>query len=234
MAFDFVDIHENSSVLDDEFIAHRLGLIPLISKNVDDFTYARDCTCEEGCMNCRVEFTLFADNTGNEPILVTQHDLVNITEYMEGKDDDNDGGNEYDDMNDGGGGMNDQSRQQKINTCMTVQPIGLDDDLGNDENDGDDMKFNVDTANDPIILVKLGPNQRLKFKCVAKKGIGKEHAKWQPVTVVAFVQQPEIELNFDKMDNLLDNRQKQEFTDCCPAKVYTYDDATNTVKIDVE
>lgn len=58
-AIDTVDIIENSSVLADEGLAHRLGLIPLKS-DLSRFNEPSQCECksETGCTNCRVMLVL--------------------------------------------------------------------------------------------------------------------------------------------------------------------------------
>lgn len=58
MAIDLVQVKENTSVLNDEFIAHRIGLVPLVSENVDQFTTHKDCPCAEFCNNCCVRYRL--------------------------------------------------------------------------------------------------------------------------------------------------------------------------------
>ena len=63
-AIDTVDIIENSSVLADEALAHRLGLIPLTT-DLLRFNEPSKCECksETGCSNCRVMLVLDSGDT---------------------------------------------------------------------------------------------------------------------------------------------------------------------------
>lgn len=62
MAVDDVVIIENSSPLQDEFLAHRIGLIPL-KTDLDTYNLPENCTCksEFGCNLCRVSLVLEAE-----------------------------------------------------------------------------------------------------------------------------------------------------------------------------
>jgi DNA-directed RNA polymerase subunit D len=58
MAIDTVEFHENDSVLFDETISHRLGLIPL-SADPEKFNRKGECKCGgKGCPSCQVIFAL--------------------------------------------------------------------------------------------------------------------------------------------------------------------------------
>ena len=62
LAIDLVHFSDNSTVLLDEIIAHRLGLIPLASiKDMSEWNYGHECDCEDYCNKCSVRFTLDCD-----------------------------------------------------------------------------------------------------------------------------------------------------------------------------
>ena len=58
LTIDLVEIKENTSALHDEFIAHRIGLVPLVSDTVDSFVRSEDCACQRQCNKCTVNFRL--------------------------------------------------------------------------------------------------------------------------------------------------------------------------------
>ena len=76
MAIDDVVILENSSVLYDETLAHRLGMVP-IKTDLERYVLPEKCDCGSplGCHKCRVLFVL--DATGKEKVTVVKSgDLV--------------------------------------------------------------------------------------------------------------------------------------------------------------
>ena len=71
-AIDSVKIYDNTSALFDEILAHRLGLIPIIT---DLSTYAptEECTCNgNGCVGCTMTFNMSVEG----PKMVTSQDLI--------------------------------------------------------------------------------------------------------------------------------------------------------------
>jgi len=62
MAIEEVVMIENSSILQDEIISHRLGLTPL-KTDLDTYSLPEECECksEFGCPKCRVTLTLDAE-----------------------------------------------------------------------------------------------------------------------------------------------------------------------------
>jgi DNA-directed RNA polymerase II subunit RPB3 len=178
LAIDLVEITVNTSVLHDEFLAHRLGLIPLQSHNIDQFSFTRDCQCEGECAACAVKFQLRVKNESSEVLDVTTHHLVAI------------GPNPFE-----------------------VAPV-----------------HDV-VSGDHIVICKLGKNQEINLTCVARKGIGKEHAKWSPVAVATFAYDPDVELNARLVDELTDSQRKSLY-ESCPKGVFGYDERHRAVSVD--
>jgi len=60
MAIEDVEFRKNNSLLYDEMIAHRLGMIPL-KTDLESYNLPEECTCKgEGCAKCQVTGTLKA------------------------------------------------------------------------------------------------------------------------------------------------------------------------------
>jgi len=73
-AIDTIDIIENSSVLPDEGLAHRLGLVP-IKTDLGRFNEPAKCDCESetGCSNCKVMLVLDSKGTTEDETVGWHH-----------------------------------------------------------------------------------------------------------------------------------------------------------------
>ena len=153
MAIDEVVIIDNSSILQDEIIAHRLGLTPL-KTDLDSYNLPEECEChsEFGCNLCRVTLTLDAEaNEGTRPVY----------------------------------------SGELISENPDIVPVS-----------------------DKIPIIKLAKGQKLKLEAYARLGKGKNHAKWQPVSMCAYKYFPKIEVSSEKCGVCT------KCVEICPKKVF--------------
>lgn len=84
VAIDLVEIENNTSVLTDEFLSHRLGLIPLKMNpdHIKQMRYTADCTCESYCSSCSEVINLDVKCQNDRKREVTSKDLTLSGEYV--------------------------------------------------------------------------------------------------------------------------------------------------------
>ena len=79
MAIDMVQVTENTSPLFDEFVVHRLGLVPLKSDDIDNYNFPLNCSCKEGCDKCKVDYDIMVkcdENCKGDTLDVTAEDII--------------------------------------------------------------------------------------------------------------------------------------------------------------
>jgi len=219
MAIDLVTFEENTSCIDDEIIAHRLGLIPIkyafkpgktkLREDVSNdeaaamsserdiqrrFRFTRDCDCDGYCDWCACTFKLHV-----------KYDEVikNVPEHEK-------------------------------NQPYTVTSINLE----SDDPDVFPVHFvserERNTSSEPgIAIVKLAKGQEIKLSCIAKLGCGKEHAKWTPVSKCVFRPKPTISWD-DNAVRALPPNLRNIIVDVCPAGVLGYEDERDRTSIVVK
>lgn len=195
VAIDLVEIIENSSVLCDEFLAHRLGMIPLDSKKAPElrkpFEYAGD---DDSATDVHLELNVRCHSDQARDI--TSEDLVSYDER--------------------------------------VRPVLFKGATSGSTNSGG------------VLIAKLRKNQQISLKCIARKGSGKDHAKWSPVATAVFKPDPVVQINESIMKSLtgttsilfvfrllmqLIEAEKQSIVESDPSKMFKYDTDLSTITL---
>ncbi|EOD09365.1 hypothetical protein EMIHUDRAFT_197736 [Emiliania huxleyi CCMP1516] len=200
MAIDKVEVLANSTVLHDDFISHRLGLVPLFSllarwgdkelvpyRHGDAATYGtdsetglpldqtfrfnRDCDCMTTCPKCTADFTLEVACNQDETLEVTTREL----------------------------------KPDQPLRCYAAD--------GRRREDDGDFEPDASAGGEHILLVKMRKGQKLHIRASAQLGIGKEHAKWSPCCTAVFAVDPTVIFSEKVYATMRD------FVDACPKKV---------------
>ncbi|KAK9673755.1 hypothetical protein RND81_12G187000 [Saponaria officinalis] len=194
MAIEKVLIANNTSVVQDEVLAHRLGLIPL---KVDPRLFSYKSEKDEPNEKNTIVFGLHARCKRGEQRLTVKSEDLNWQPR----------GSEFPlDVEHTATNSTTKSKTYTNFKCnQDVQP-----------------EFSRDPIRPKypdITLARLGPGQEIELEAHAVKGVGKEHAKWSPVATAWYKMLPEVVL----LKDIYDER-AETLVQKCPAKVFDIED----------
>lgn len=158
MAIEKVYMYNNTSIIQDEVLAHRLGLIPL-KADPRLFEYKSDETGDEGTDQDTLEFKLKVKCSRRKDVKDTS-----LNESL------------YENHNVYSGQIKWVSKGKQA-TMWKESDVGV--------------------VHDKILISKMRPGHEFDIKMLAVKGIGKDHAKFSPVSTASYRFLPEVRLKRD-------------------------------------
>eukprot|EP01083_Nonionella_stella_P196974 724458_1 len=189
MAVEKVNIYQNTSIIQDEVLAHRIGLIP-IKVDPRKFKPLQKEQGGTGKMNPlnTIVFTLCVKCERNKNL--KSEDEATATD-----------------------------EQKYINAKVTAAhmkwvPQG---------NQASKFANNpIRPVYDDILIAKLRPGQEIELEMFCELGIGKDHAKWSPVSTASYRLLPDIVL-----PEPVEDEDADELVNVCPLNVFDIEEIGN-------
>ncbi|KVI10422.1 DNA-directed RNA polymerase, dimerization [Cynara cardunculus var. scolymus] len=175
MAIEKVLVANSSSVVQDEVLAQRLGLVPIkVDPRLFDYMSENDVPNQKNSIVFKLHYK--CDRGSGERRTVYSHDLKWLpfgSEYVLPTE-----------------SSSDSTSKPKTYTSFTSSQDSL-----------PEFANNPITVTPGIIISKLGPGQEIELEAHAVKGVGKTHAKWSPVATSWYRMLPEVILLQDIEDD---------------------------------
>lgn len=186
MAIDKAVIFQNTSIMHDEVLCHRLGLLPILAN--PDYFICKEAN-EEFDENNSIKFSLHVKcqrKVAYKTKKWEQLQDLNAEEYLE----------------------------HSTVYAKDLQWIPL----GNQNTDFATKKIQI--MHDDIIITKLRENQEIELELYCSKNIGRNHAKWSPVSTAYYRLLPYIEFS-----EPIKGEDAERLKKSCPMNVYDIEDA---------
>ncbi|KAJ9124135.1 hypothetical protein QFC22_000931 [Naganishia vaughanmartiniae] len=209
VAIENVYVYNNTSIIQDEVFAHRLGLVPI---KVDPR---------------RVKWKPVAGpdggDTSNDENTIVFGLTVDCTRRANVRRDETDPEKLYENASVFSSKIEWQHKGRQYKHLNLPKPADVADDGMSHEPENGQFDEPPQPANDDILLTKLRPGQSLNMLLYCVKGIGRTHAKWSPVATASYRLLPHIEIIKDIPPHLA-----TKFQQCFPPGVVhlEYDERT--------
>ncbi|GAB2245965.1 hypothetical protein Droror1_Dr00001458 [Drosera rotundifolia] len=204
MAFEKILIANNTSVIQDEVLSHRLGLIPIkvdprlfeyksekdLPNEKNSIVFKLHARCEKGDKRKTVESKEmeWLPNGSVFPLSSERQDSSSSTS------------------------------EQKTYTSFSCSQATMPEFASNP----------ICLTHGHIPIARLGPGQEIELEAHAVKGVGKEHAKWSPVATAWYRMLPEVVLLQD-----VSGEKAKELVQKCPRNVFDMEDFAGDIKAKV-
>jgi DNA-directed RNA polymerase II subunit RPB3 len=185
LAVERVEIESNQTVVSNDFVSHRLGLVLLKSDDAEHLATHGECVdCDDDsdwCPSCSIELEMDVRNVNSEVLVVTAFDLRRSSRQVE----------------------HDRTFGFGVPTCEHRRVVC-----------GDGGADDTTSA----YLFELAQGHHLSVRAVARKGAGREHAKWSPVCESTFQWNRRITINRAVCAEMTRDEQAR-VVDSCPRGV---------------
>ena len=188
VAIESVFIADNTSLIADEVLSHRLGLIPLaidprlLVERGDDYANETNTVV----FRLRAECVKDAEGgvTGDKVLSSALEWLPNGSDFAVERGDPKNGRPAH---------TQGQEDPNEIAAATYTAFSGSQKDM---------FPGGVRAVHQDILIAKLSPGQRIDLEGHAVKGVGKDHAKWSPVATAHYRMLPEVVLSEEVVDGL--------------------------------
>ncbi|GHJ88372.1 hypothetical protein NliqN6_4774 [Naganishia liquefaciens] len=183
VAIENVYVYNNTSIIQDEVLAHRLGLVPI---KVDPRK-----------VKWKPQPTPDLAETANDENTIVFGLTVTCSRRPNVRRDETDPEKLYENANVYSSEIKWQHKGRQYKHLTLPRPLDVPDD--GEEHLPQDGEFDEPPKPvlDDILLAKMRPGQQLNLLLYCIKGIGKTHAKWSPVATASYRLLPHIEITDD-------------------------------------
>lgn len=194
MAIEKVLIANNTSIVQDEVLAHRLGLIPIdADPRLFDYLSENDTPNEKNT----IVFNLHVRCEQGGPRLTVKSNELKWLPH----------GSEF------------PLATENTTSSSTSKPKTYTSFSCSQDSLPEFSDKSIGPKHPDIIIAKLGPGQEIELEAHAVKGMGKTHAKWSPVATAWYRMLPEVVLLQE-----IEDEKAEELVKKCPVNVFDIED----------
>jgi DNA-directed RNA polymerases I and III subunit RPAC1 len=217
VAIETVYMWKNSSLLHDEILSHRLGLIPIMAdaRRLDEVVdVEEEGATDRNTIVFRLAVSCTAEDAKQQRLKDEQERKRAATSANRSASSDNDNSLNVEDET--------VRRNAELESCAadaaTTRPYRFPKDRpytkhvysgdlewipqGDQEERFQNEPYPIAPIHKDILIAKLRPGQSIELEAHCRRGIGKDHAKFSPVATASYRMMPKIQIIHDVYDDL--------------------------------